>query len=524
MRFWKDFWRAGGPRRRVLLVASAGALVALGGTLLVALSQVASQPGRERVAALHLAPTARPTARATATPSGPAAAQDPTGPGHIYHVSRAGNNGDGLSWQTAWNELANINWSVVQPGDTILLDGGPSGMTYTTSLEIDKSGTVTAPIHIQRSVAAGHDGTVTIFGGRSEPLPFCGESQSDYRLPTSPVLNAGIYVTASWVVVDGMSWHGIVLHGAGWNGGINMTQMDASAGNDTFRHIEIYDNGTIDNLPGNTLQPDSAGVYPKGTNLTFEYMDIHDNGQDNFQSSGTIRGMTVRYSWMHYTRSYPGHPSTSYNLCTHNDGMQIYGYGQSSAIDFEDDIIGPGISNGYINNASVGYTINATFRNVLILDPGSHGIFPDSDSAANWTIDHVTVFSQAGDLELAGTHHTVTNSIFYAGHVQVHNYDPGGPLDGVNSVSTASNNCEWHTDYDPSGINARMADPQFNTNLSSYPVQARDSGNPNLNGTDQYPTLGFFLTADFSLARGSPCAGMGSEVTSVSQFLRIVTS
>src|SRR6266446_2236143 len=61
------------------------------------------------------------------------------GSAHTYFVSRNGNNADGLSWTTAWNELASINWSVVQPGDTVILDGGTNGMTYATILTIGKS-------------------------------------------------------------------------------------------------------------------------------------------------------------------------------------------------------------------------------------------------------------------------------------------------------------------------------------------------------------------------------------------------
>jgi len=40
--------------------------------------------------------------------------------GTTYYVSKNGNNADGRSWATAWNELANIKWSVVKPGDMIL--------------------------------------------------------------------------------------------------------------------------------------------------------------------------------------------------------------------------------------------------------------------------------------------------------------------------------------------------------------------------------------------------------------------
>src|SRR6266566_3290310 len=71
--------------------------------------------------------------------------------GHIYYVSKNGNNGDGLSWQTAWDELNQINWSRIQPGDTILLDGSSTQMVYTTTVPFGKGGTATAPIRIKRT-------------------------------------------------------------------------------------------------------------------------------------------------------------------------------------------------------------------------------------------------------------------------------------------------------------------------------------------------------------------------------------
>ena len=60
--------------------------------------------------------------------------------GSTYYVSRSGNNADGRSWSAAWNELDQINWSVVQPGDTIFVDGGSSQMVYATTLAPTASG------------------------------------------------------------------------------------------------------------------------------------------------------------------------------------------------------------------------------------------------------------------------------------------------------------------------------------------------------------------------------------------------
>src|SRR5579883_1080756 len=119
-----------------------------------------------------------------------------------FYVSKNGNNSNGLSWQTAWNELDHINWTVVQPGDTIMLDGGASGMTYTTTLTVGKSGQPGEPITISRSAEPGHDGPVTFFGGRSTPLPYCG--QSGYIWQTAGVQTQGIDLgDTAYVIIDG---------------------------------------------------------------------------------------------------------------------------------------------------------------------------------------------------------------------------------------------------------------------------------------------------------------------------------
>ena len=49
-------------------------------------------------------------------------------PERRYYVSKLGSNLDGESWASAWNELDQINWQMVQPGDAILIDGGDTGL------------------------------------------------------------------------------------------------------------------------------------------------------------------------------------------------------------------------------------------------------------------------------------------------------------------------------------------------------------------------------------------------------------
>jgi hypothetical protein len=80
-----------------------------------------------------------------------------------WYVSKNGNNLDGTTWTTAWNELNRISWNNVQPGDTVLIAGG----TYTTRLTMSKSGTgadTSQKIKVQRATQAGYNGKVIIPG------------------------------------------------------------------------------------------------------------------------------------------------------------------------------------------------------------------------------------------------------------------------------------------------------------------------------------------------------------------------
>lgn len=107
-------------------------------------------------------PTVNSTATSGSTPS--------TGIGlKAYYVSIAGNNTDGKSWATAWKGLEQVNWNIIQPGDTIYVSGGTTSATYAGGIRISKSGTASGYITIDTgansSSPAGHNGTVIIEGG-----------------------------------------------------------------------------------------------------------------------------------------------------------------------------------------------------------------------------------------------------------------------------------------------------------------------------------------------------------------------
>ena len=91
-----------------------------------------------------------------ASPSSP---PPPPVPGRAFYVdSSATGTGDGRSWENAWNNLASINWGILDPGDTIFLKGG----TYNEKLDIQASGEGGNPITIRTAQGFGR---VLITGG-----------------------------------------------------------------------------------------------------------------------------------------------------------------------------------------------------------------------------------------------------------------------------------------------------------------------------------------------------------------------
>jgi len=406
--------------------------------------------------------------------------------GTVYYVSKLGNNMDGKSWISAWNELDQIDWDVIQPGDTILLDGGATEMVYVTPMRVGSSGTRDEPITIQLASEPERDGRVVIFGGRSTPLPYCG--QTDYVFETAGVRNVGILTgDSSWVVIDGLRWRGITIHGHNQHG----IRLNSDSSNITVRNVEIYDNGQAEQRNGE-WSPDKPGVNLSGRNITFERVIIHDNGQDAFQSGGDVGDFTLRESWIYNGREHPI-VDESFNYCSHTDGIQIFDGGSLSGFLIEETIIGPGFTNGVnmgqelaANNIQA-VTNDVTFRDVLFTKAADNNIMGHPNTKPQgWVIDHVTAHcpnTKFNCLYLEGSGHRVTNSII-----------SGATISLPDGLDTYSGNCQWNTQGFQLG---QVANPLFADVDKSDP----------------------FSLDDYSLLPNSPCTGKGSGVTSVAQLL-----
>jgi hypothetical protein len=441
-----------------------------------------------------------------------------------FYVSKSGNNQNGQSWGSAWNELNQINWSAVNPGDTIFLDGGASSMTYTTTLAPSKSGTSGNPITIRLSSEAERNGRAIIHGGRQAPLPECGQRTYNPYANESQVnqLREGIkFENVSYVVVDGGKWEGIEI-----TRNENGVRYYDNTSHTTLRNLRIHDNGSVfqdnDGSVSDLWYSSSPGIRVEGTHHTFERLHIHDNGQDNIQSGGGLQQLThltIKESWLHNQRVHSGidngpsgdsgdelgapqkGPSyngfdESFNWCTHSDAVQVFDSGSSNASNFlfENTIFGPGHTNTLIlgDTSGGGATItDLTMRNVLIVKGADNNINGKDGPSnhRNWNLQNITVYSpntKSNGIRLFGNNHHISNTIFQ-----------GANAFFESNLATDTGNCVYDMSGDSFGS---INDEPLFTSVSSDP----------------------FSLDDYSLRAGSPCAGKGSSLTSVSQLLSIV--
>jgi len=202
---------------------------------------------------------------------------------NTFYVSKTGNNSSGASWANAWNEMDQVNWSAIAAGDTLFLDGGATQMVYTAPLNVGKSGTAAAPIHIQLSRESGHNGQAIIAGRSTFPMPYDNQPASTYNYASDmPGFDSGIVIGAvSWIVIDGTKWHGISIHGTGHDGimlGAHSADPTQEANHIILRNIEIYDIGTpelvdatISTAYGNALTVGNWHTHANATGIFFSY-------------------------------------------------------------------------------------------------------------------------------------------------------------------------------------------------------------------------------------------------------------
>jgi hypothetical protein len=310
----------------------------------------------------------------------------------VFFVSRSGNNADGRSWATAWNELDRIDWSVIRPGDFIVIDGGaracPSlgpgydcGMVYNSTLSVQASGAPGAPVTIQMTRAPGRNGTVIIDGGITS-WSRCGEYAAEDGPPAAPngagTRDTGILLNgAQWVVIDGTRWGGIEIRNH-TRYGLNFS----SSQHVVARYLKIHHNTD----PGDANNG-AAGVtqgYASQHN-TLERTEIFRNGQDAVRGGGDYFTLRANYLHDHY--------------CNHPDGLQSFVPTANGDIpDDAGEVRGLVVENNVFeriglqavflgeNNRHNSWNVDVTIRGNLFIG-GAYGVKSKHGSSRNWVVD-----------------------------------------------------------------------------------------------------------------------------------------
>ncbi len=369
-----------------------------------------------------------------------------------YYVSRNGNDQDGKTWETAWKELS-LDRSEVKPGDTILLDGGSSSMTYTTGIFIQ-----TGDITISRSQEPGHNGQVIIDGQNSDN-------------------GIGLYIYNNRVTIDGLTWRGISIRNFKAYGLLLLR-----GGNVLIRNVELKNNKV------------GAGV--AGTGSRLDRIIAHDNNDANISCRPCSRldRVSITNSWV-YNSVYPPTGTTSL-------GIESARY-RDTLLTINHCVIGPGLSTGVsvtdrteiqdclLNNAS---KANLEINPI----PSSPEIVTATASLKNVTsfLTNLNSTGEAHDCILraegAPMHNTevfVEKCIFYGGRVNV----------PANHRLHSTDNVQYKTTGNTTALSPTMIDPQFRSDVGSVP---------------NYASAGALNQLDFSLRPDSPAQGRGSSLSS----------
>jgi hypothetical protein len=147
-------------------------------------------------------------------------------PGNAWYVSRSGDNSDGKSWATAWNELDQIDWTAPEAGDRIEVEGG----TYTTRLDPTAGGDQSGHITLERSTDRGHDGKVTFdFSSTEVPEYWAGQ----------------IAIHQPYLTIDGKDWSQFEMIG----GASCLLVVDNGTDDDFFelRNVRLEGPADVDN-------------------------------------------------------------------------------------------------------------------------------------------------------------------------------------------------------------------------------------------------------------------------------------
>ena len=376
----------------------------------------------------------------------------------------------GTTWANAWGEMDQINWSCVQPGDTVWLAGG----TYTKGFVVGASGASGQPVYIARVLS-------------TDALP-----------ASAPGWSAAF---DSQVVVTNTSANN---DNSGCNAGDVLCFNRSTLGNYT------YWDGRVDS--GILLQTsDIAGLSPtNNTSLGQSAADIgtasgangtgknHDVTFDNVDFAGPAGAS--EYTHKSYDAAIQVLNVTGNILFTHcrihgaNNNVNISG---STGVTFDhckfyDNVAGSG-SAGHGNMVQYAGNDDVTFR---------------YSEWWNWSVEGIMVWTQSGALYVYGNvFHDADNS-GYPSVIQANNVTAGPLFFYDNTIANVSGFCVFR----PANAVGWTSDSRAANNLywnsdvcvQSAPISNYDASYNDLAATNQ-SKLGISETTTVTQAEANAC-------------------
>ena len=202
-------------------------------------------------------------------------------------------NGNGQSWSNAWKNLSSINWSVLQPGDTVYISGGSTEKVYDEQLNIMKSGSPNNRIKITKGVDEGHNGKVVIKQIRIW-------NQKHLEVSNLYVINdnasmVGVYVVGR--VAGGVK--DVIIKNNYINvasGGIHISGYNPYYYTDQVDDVHIINNTLIIDVVNNAQTDGLYTHYVQNLYIEDNYFNIYNNNtrhNDLIQTANHVTNITI---------------------------------------------------------------------------------------------------------------------------------------------------------------------------------------------------------------------------------------
>jgi len=272
--------------------------------------------------------------------------------GASYYVDKnASGSNDGTSWTNAWRSFGDIDWSDLDPGDTIFISGGATSKVYAETLTVGKEGSAGQNIVIRTGQDEGHRGVVIIDG--QDSLEHC-------ILLENHVTIDGEVTGEIRMLCRGSRWAGIKATGAEGN---------------VVRYVEITECGD-GTAPGGF----DHGIHFQGADgCEVAYCEIHHVYQDGYNAGGSV-GTSFGNNKVHHNWIY--HISDDAIGC--RSGHDIY-----------DNVIGevyqhPNCGTGHPDGIQAQGNYTRVWGNE-IYNCSTHGIFADPLNCG--TAEHIRIWN-----------------------------------------------------------------------------------------------------------------------------------